>query len=843
VSYRNCVYNNKDRKIHLWTWDDLGNRIKQEIDFSPYIFVEDKKGDEKSIFDTKLKKKEFRSNFERNTFVREAGVKRIFENLPAYQQFLVDNYWASCEDDNFSVFPLKIAFFDIECPLPSNFPEPKTAEAVINLLTIYNSENGEYNIFGLKDYHTTRDDIRYHRCKSEHDLLKSFIKYFSKEQFDVISGWNITSFDIPYLVNRITFELGKEWADKLSPIGRIYEKTNVVGKFGLPTKEYVIEGISCIDYLILYQKFNLQKQESYKLDYIGETELGVNKIEHSGNLWDLARDDWYTYVDYNIRDVEIVVGLDVKKDYISLLRFLAYTGLCDLESAIKTVPPMNGAIAIRARMRNERIPTFIRSAIDYKAPGGYVSEPKIGFAESIVSFDANSLYPSVMISLNLSPETKIGRIEKQDDKILLHHVSGRLFEMTMPNFKKFANDEKLAFARNGFVFSQKRKGLVPEFLDNLYTKRKEMKSKMLLARKNGDKALEQKFDSIQYAYKIHLNSLYGYMLNKYAPVGDIDIGSAVTTTGQSVIKQSTTLFKEYLQNLIPDISKEELEDSYLYGDTDSDFFSFKFSERIGIPLKVSDKINPDFYKLCDDIENYINDNMTVWAKKVLNSQDPRFVFKRENICDHGIFVGKKYYALHVLDDEGVAVDKFKYKGVDVVKTTMPKKLKPYVKGIIEHMILKGSLSETNKKFQDAYMEFRNHSIEEVSKVSSMNNYSEYCNKCNGLNTVKGMPVHVKAAYFHDYLIEKNKWESKYEKFKSGDKVRTVYVKPDNKYGIECIGFKGQWPKDFDDIFEVDYDKMFNKIFFSAIDRFYKTVGWVLRKPNENVKVELEDLLS
>jgi DNA polymerase elongation subunit (family B) len=715
------------------------------------------------------------------------------------------------------------------------FPEPELAESVINLIVIFNSESKMYHAFGLKQFHTVRDDVKYYWCKSEEELLKTFIKFFQKEGFDVLSGWNISAFDVPYIVNRITFQLGKEWADKLSPIGRIYEKTNPNGKFGAPSKEYVIEGLSILDYYVIYQKFNLEKQESYKLDNIGEVELGINKVAHEGNLWELAKNDWHTFTDYCIRDVEIVVGLDQTKGYINLIRFLAYTGLCDLESAIRTLPAMNGAIAIRARMRGEYIPTFIRPVTDFRAPGGYVAEPKIGFAESIVSFDANSLYPSVMISLNLSPETKIGRVEKDGDKVKIHHVSGRLFEMTHENFKKFIDEEQAALTKAGFLFSQKKRGLVPEFLDNLYTKRKEMKNKMMECRKNGDKAGEQKFDSIQYAYKIHLNSLYGYMLNKYAPLGDEDIGTSVTLTGQAVIKKSNDLFQDYVRENLPDLPESLLQKSYIYSDTDSVYVSLK---AFGL-----DPTSDEFYELCDDLENYINKNIATWAIKSLRSTDPRFVFKREAICDRGIFIGKKYYVLHMLDDEGMKTDKFKYKGVDVVKTTMPKKVKPYVKKVIEHMIMTQSLKETNDLFNEAYEEFKKLPITDISKISGMNNYDEYCGRCKGMNTVKGMPSHLKAAYFHDLIVEQNGWSSKYDKFKTGDKVRMVYVKTPNKYNLEMIGFKGEWFEEFDNIFTVDYEKMFGKIFYAAIDRFYEAVGWKLRKPSENLVVELEDLFG
>jgi DNA polymerase elongation subunit (family B) len=273
----------------------------------------------------------------------------------------------------------------------------------------------------------------------------------------------------------------------------------------------------------------------------------------------------------------------------------------------------------------------------------------------------------------------------------------------------------------------------------------------------------------------------------------------------------------------------------VYGDTDSFFVSLKL---FGFDVK-----SDEFYNLCEDVENYINIKITEWAKNHLKSTDPRFVFKRETICDKGIFIGKKYYVLHILDDEGVKVDKFKYRGVDVVKTTMPKKVKPYVKKVIEHMIMTQSLKDTNNLFNEAYEEFKKLPIHDISKISGMNNYSKYSSRCDGMNTVKGMPSHLKAAYFHDLIMEKNNLASKYDKFKTGDKVRIVYVKKPNKYNIDVIGFKDTFPEEFNNIFQVDYEKMFSKIFHSAIERFYDAVGWNLRKPSENLEVEIEDLFG
>jgi DNA polymerase elongation subunit (family B) len=658
------------------------------------------------------------------------------------------------------------------------------------------------------------------------------------------------------LINRITFQLGKEWADELSPIKRIYEKINQEGKFGMPSKEYVIEGISCLDYYVMYKKFAMLPLESYKLDYVGEIELGLNKISYDGSLAELARTDWNTYVEYNIQDVELLVKLDDKLRYIELIRFISYLGLCNMENAIKTVPVVNGAIAIRARHRDEKIPTFIRPQSDERIPGAYVAYPKKGFSENLVSFDANSLYPSVMISLNMSPETKIGKVEKINDKYIIQHVSGKTFELSRENYLMYIKEEKLAKSEADILFTQKRKGIMPEFLDFLYTKRKEMKSKMFEVKQEFQKNKKslskkekseiettiQKLDTFQHAYKITLNSTYGYCANKYAPLGDNDIGSSVTLTGQSIIKKSNELFIDYIKNTYPNVY-DKAESHLIYNDTDSCYISLKLLEEYDIFISKDGKITTDFYKVCDEIENHINVGCNEWAKRKLWSLDPRFVFKREAICDKGIFTGKKYYVLHILDDEGIPVDKFKYKGVSVVKTTMPKVLKPYVKKIMEVMILTQSLKETNDTFIEAYEIFKGLDVESIYKNSSVNNYEKYASQCKEFDTVKGMPAHVKAAYFHDILLDKLDISQKYQKFKSGEKVKSVYLKLPNKYGINMIGFKGKYPEEFKEVFEIDYEKMFDKLLYSSIEEFYNSVNWKLRKPNENVKIELEDFFN
>ena len=859
--YRNCVYNNRDRCVHLFTWDHEGNRVKFDLDFDPYILLESKTGDLESIFNTKLKKKEFKTQFERSKFVKESNIKRIFENIPASQQFLIDNYWNTNTDEDFSKFPLKVMFIDIETfSNNGKFPDIQNPEDVINLITCYDSISERYITFGLKPFessHIKDKKVKYIHCKSEEILLKTFIKFWEMDYPDVVSGWNSSGFDMPYIVNRIAVVLDEEWQKRLSPIGRIYEKAKKKVKFGEPPIQIIIEGVSSVDYMVLYQKFKLDKQESYKLDYIAEVELGEQKLEYEGQLWELALNDWKTFVDYNIKDVELLVKLDDKLRYMKTLRFLANIGLSNIEKAIDTVPIMNGALAVQARKRNQFIPTFQRTIKDGKNPGAYVRVPKIGLSENIVSFDANSLYPSVMISLNLSPETKIGSYEEIDGVYKIHHVNGTTYQLSSDNFKKYIEQEEICTTEAGFLFSQKRKGIVPEYLDWLYSERKKMQKlyKECKSRlENGDDmdsdersvllANLNRYDSVQYAYKINLNSLYGYMGNAYAPMGDDDIASSVTLTGQSVIKKSADLFVESLKNRHPDIDNFTLQESIIYGDTDSIYISLKCLNQYGVSLISGDSINPVFYEYCDYIENYLNDNMSLWARDYLKSKDPRFVFKRETICDAGIFLKKKYYVLHMIDDEGFKTDKFKYKGVSVVKTTMPKKLKPYLKEIIETMIITKNKNLTDDLFKQAYETFKKLPIEIISRLSGINTFDKYTNDCDGFEKIASrMQEHMRAAHYHNEILKALNLEGKYPKLKQGDKIRYVSVKKPNKFNIDVVGYGSKYPDEFSDIFKIDYEQMFENLMFRNIDFFYKAVGWILRKPNENLKTDLLEFFA
>lgn len=232
-----------------------------------------------------------------------------------------------------------------------------------------------------------------------------------------------------------------------------------------------------------------------------------------------------------------------------------------------------------------------------------------------------------------------------------------------------------------------------------------------------------------------------------------------------------------------------------------------------------------------------------WATKAFNTVDCRLVFKREVICDVGLFLEKKRYALHILDDEDIKMDKFKYTGVEVVRTTMPDPVKPHVKNIIETMLTTKEQSKSDDAVKSAYDVFTSLPVEDMSFVVGLSSFEEYVAKCKGFQVPKGMPVHAKAGHYYNLILKDLGIDNKYELVVGGDKLRWVYIKKANKYGISVIGFKDKMPEEFAGIFEIDYELMFSKIVFSVVERFYNRVGWIARKPNEQLRCNLFELFA
>jgi DNA polymerase elongation subunit (family B) len=857
MSYRNIYYNGKERSVTLFTWDKDGKRIKVDASVDPYLYVEGK-GDYESIYGTKLVKKVFRTQYDRYKYLKDTNIKRVFDNFPVTQQYLIDTFWKVNETQEFAQHPIKVMFLDIEVYAPDDFPHANQAKEPVNVITIYDSLRKKFLTWGIKDYTSDDPNVKYVKCVTEKEIFTRFIEYIESDYPDILTGWNSEFFDIPYVINRCTNILGEEWTKRLSPSGNVYNRS-IKGQFGQEQIRWYIEGISLIDYLDVYKRFCLGIRESYKLDYIAEFELGEKKVSFGAmNLATLADKDWKTFIDYNIQDVKLLVKLEEKLKYTELIRMLAYVGLTTFEAAMGSLSVINGATAVKARYRDQKIPSFIRNEDTGKNPGAYVGEPLSGFQEYIISFDANSLYPNVMISLNISPETKVGVIETKDDKqVTIRHVCGKTFTLPIDKFAQFVNNEQIAISKADVMFTQKKKGVMPEILDYYYNKRQAIRKDIKKLKKQYSeftnketseakqvKMTIDQLDAKQMCIKVFINSIYGYFGNKNAPFGDDDIASSITLTGQSVIKHSNELLKSFIKQQLPDINEEQLNNCIIYNDTDSSYVSIKplIVNKL-FKFKEGNKLTKETLNKVIEIEDYLNKEIKIWGVKSINSKDCRFIFKREAIADVGIFLQKKRYVLHILDDEGIACDKFKYTGVEVVRSTMPNAIKPYVKKIIETMLTTQNIGETNLVLNETYDIFKKLSVEDITFVSGIKGYEKYAGMCDDFTTAKGMPCHVKAAYMHNLLLDKFKLATKYEKISSGDKVRYFYVRKPNSYNISAIAYKYYYPEEFKKIFEPDYETMFENHIFSVIERFYNNVNWVAQKPGSLVQTNLFELLT
>lgn len=858
MSYRNIYYNSRAKKMTLFTWDKDGNPIREEYDYKPWLYVGTTGSkDAVSMFNTPLKKITFNTDFERRKYVADSGITKFFDNLPCIQQFLVEKFWNVNETPEFSQIPLKVAFIDIEVYSPGEFPEPREAKAPINAITLYDTYTKIYNIWGTKPYTVKQSDMVYHYFADEKEMMKDFIQFFELANIDVFSGFNSESFDIPYIMNRINNILDSDWAKRMSPVGEVYS-SDYVNRFGALTQKWKLQGISCIDYLEIYRKLIAKELPSFKLNYIAELELGEHKLEYEqSNLFDLADKDWERFIDYNIQDVVLLVKLDQKLKYLHILRLLAYAGLTDMESAMGTTAVTLGGMAIRCKYRDKKLMTFKREGKGTYA-GAFVIDPIKGFHSAIASFDANSLYPNTCITCNISPETKLGYIISDDnsDIVEFQNVSGKLYKIDKEKFYKLCKQEKMAVAANKIVYNQKIKGVLPEYMDYYYQARVKVKKvikdlkKKYEEEQDPQKKHDLKFeldrlDMVQYSYKIQINSAYGALGAAFFPAGDTDVAASITATGKATVKKSYEIAKQFaVEQGVPRSVAESVPRA---GDTDSGYLSFQeIFDAQGINLTESDgvTITKQAYDKVAEYGEYLNSHIKQWAQDVLYSVDPRLKFGREVIADKAMFLRKKRYIIHVLDNEGNTHPKFKCAGLEIKRTNMPADVKVYATKLLENMCMTRDINSTNDILVETYDYIKTLNEEQVAEVSNINGYEKYSSQCNGLQTVKGMPRHVKGAYLYNYLIKQLGLTSKYQQIKDGDKIRVLAVDPkQNKYKISAIAFIGKYPQEFKDIFKIDYEYMFDKHIYGFVERYYEDCGWVARKPGCMIKQSLFDLFG
>ncbi len=713
---------------------------------------------------------------------------------------------------------IKIATLDIECECEDGFPEPMQAFEKVNAITIKPFRFMAHT-FGIGPWDDKPANVTYHEAQDEKDLLEQFIKYWRKEKFDIITGWNVNTFDITYLCNRVDRVFGSESHKKFSPWNMcdIREfKTN----WGSTQQVFNLYGINVIDYLELYKKHTFVNQESYRLDHIAQVELGKAKVsyEEEGSLHHLYRLNYSKFLAYNVKDVTLVEDLEDKLGLMELILAMSYNAKCNYNDTFGMVKYWE--TIIYNFLKEQKIATPPQKLSQTKGDriqGAYVKEPIVGKHEWVVSFDLNSLYPHIIMQYNISPEKM--------QRGLTDTSVEKLFN------KETIVDGALGITPNGARFSNDKQGFLPELMQKFYDERKMWKGKMIeyqkelqtctdRKRKNELNTLIKRSYNNQQVRKIALNSAYGALANQYFAFFDPQLAEAITLSGQLIIKHAEKTINDWLNTTL-----KTDEDYVVAMDTDSVYITLD---------KLIQKVMPNETNKTK-ITNFIDSIAKSHMEEVLdegfrelaeytNAYEQKMEMGREVIADRGIWTAKKRYILNVIDNEGVrlAEPKLKMMGIETAKSSTPQ----WVRGKLTDafkVVMNGTEEELWDFVETARKDFRNLPVEDMASPRGCNNLQNY--KDASMIYGKGTPIHVRGALLYNHQLEKKNIHKRYELIMNSDKIRFTYLTLPNPINENVISFPNVLPKELDLNKYVDYDMQFNKSFIEPLKAVIGLIGW------------------
>ena len=813
--YKNVI----EHKGKLLVRGILGDKeYKEKIDFGPTLFaLTQEQSDWKTLQGQNLKPIRFNDIMAARKFRRDI----VTENSPIYgleryhYQYIGQNYPGQIE---WSKDHIKIFTLDIETTCENGFPDVENPIEEILCITVKNQSNKHIITWGVGDFHTDRTDITYVKCKDEKQLMFEFMKFWIKNHPDVITGWNTKFFDLPYLMNRIKLVAGDKVANRMSPWNLINREEIVVR--GRTQTVYQLYGIVMLDYLDLYKWFIPTRQESYKLDFIGEIELGENKNENPYDTFkEFYEKDFQKFVDYNIQDVEIVDKLEDKLGLIDLSLTVAYESKVNYDDIFSQVRVWDTLIANHLYEKKIAVPPREEHSKETKYEGAYVKEPLLGGHDWIVSFDINSLYPHIIIQYNISPEKIIGS-SSQGINV------DRMIDMKVP--LNYLKTEGACVTPNGAKFRNDSQGFLPEMMEKMYNERVIYKKRMLKAKeqyqrtKNPELVKEiARCHNIQWARKIALNSAYGAVGNQYFRYYDVRQASGITTAGQFIIRFIEKKVNEYLNQILQTHNKV---DYIVASDTDSIYVNFGKLVEKTCEGKTNDQIADFLGKVCDNkLEPFIAkcfDELADYSNAFRNAM----VMKREVIANKGIWIAKKRYMLNVLDEEGIrlAKPKLKLMGIEAVKSSTPQVCRGRIREAI-NIIMSKQQTDLHKFIADFRKEFFELPAEAIAFPRSCNNLRKYRSSSDIF--IKGTPIHVKGALIYNHKIEEMNLHNKYPLIQEGDKIKFIKLKQANPFKFDVISYISTLPKEFKLEKFIDYEVQFDKTFLDPMRFILDAIGW------------------
>ena len=758
----------------------------------------------------------------------------IFGNNRFEYAYIADTY---PDDILWDVNKISIAYIDIEVGSENGFPEPNDANESITAITI--KLKGNYFVFGCGDYVKHRDDVHYAHCRDESDLLRRFIDFWCRFHPDVVTGWNIEFFDIPYLINRITKLFGEDEAKKLSPWNKLRPYKTV--KFNRELNSYSIDGVAVLDYIELYRKFTYSQQESYRLDHIAHVEVGEKKVDYSQfeSLHQLYKHDYQKFIEYNIKDVELVEKLEDKMKLLELALTLAYDNKVNYEDVFTQVRMWDAIVYNYLKKKNIVIPQMKRGEKKSAYEGAYVKDPILGMHQWVASFDLNSLYPHLIMQYNISMETLL-EPAKYTDEMKQFIATKKINVDTLLSQQidtRELKDFNVGITPNGQMFSNKEQGVMPEIMDTMYKDRTRYKKLAIEAKKKIETVLEDKnqveylekqvarYNNLQLAKKVTLNSAYGALGNQYFRFFDIRIAEGITTAGQLSIRWIEQKINKYMNLLL----KSGNEDYVIASDTDSIYLNMgPLIEKLYNDTSDTKKVIKFMNKVCEEkIQPHIDASYQELADYV-NAHSQRMEMKRESLADKAIWVAKKNYILNVYDSEGVAYAKPKLKmmGISAIRSSTPSACRVKIKEAID-IIINKSQDDLHVFIEKFRKEFKTLPIEDIAFPRSVNGLKEYSDENNIY--LKGTPIHVKGALVYNHLLKKMNLTKRYQLIKEGEKIKFIYLKQPNPYNNNTLAFLSGLPKQLEAEQYIDYDLQFEKSFLEPLDIILSTINWQTEK--------------
>jgi len=822
--------------------DESGNRITRKEQFSPTLFIPSQTETEWRTLEGYYVEPVQPGNIpETRDFVNQYKDVRgfdIYGNTDYVCQYVADNFPTEIEYD---ISKIVVANIDIECESEHGFPETDNPRERVNAISV--DFNGTMYAFGLGEFNLSVQQADYqYKYDNEEDLLREFLDLWERESPDIVTGWNVRFFDIPYLVNRIGTLFGESEAKRMSPWRQLRERK--ISKWNRENTCYELAGIATLDYYELYKTFTYVNQASYSLNHIAEVELGEKKLDYSeyDSMSEFYKNNFQKFMEYNVLDTRLVMKLEDKMKLLELAISLAYAAKVNFTDVFGQVKMWDSIIYHYLNEHKITIPPKKSSSKNEQYAGAYVKDPITGMHDWVVSLDLNSLYPHLIMQYNISPETKIN--QDKDYMITPNSVLGEQSD----HFKKALKshtDKNYSVAANGTCYQREHQGFLPSLMEKLYKERKMYKKKMIKCQKERQKvgrlnmptlgkgALANKLDkeiakynNFQLVRKIQLNSAYGAVGNEWFRYFDVDMAEAITLSGQLSIRWIADRLNAFLNKTIGT-------DNYDYvvaSDTDSVYL------RLGNLVDMVCKEGKTKTEIVDFLDKASEEIILPFIKKeydklarLMNAYENKMVMDRECIADKGVWTAKKRYMMQVQDSEGIRYDppKTKIMGIETTRSSTPQVVRDALKEAI-NLILTSDESTIISFIEDFRKKFNGFSPEEIAFPRGVNGIKKYADRSTIYQ--KSTPIAVKGSLLYNHYIGELNLGDKHRLIADGDKIKFLHLRKPNPLGgvagqDQVVAFPNELPKEFKLDRFINYDMQFEKSFLFPLQNILEIVGW------------------